>query len=314
MYLMAGRYVEEDGVGQNFSSRLNPAEDAEFTLVNSSEEENKNVRNLPATLETVKFLRHPKAAAEPDYLKPLKDEIALDIELGLENQFSIDQRKILQKDIDTLTKSNNYYQITGKLLRRLFKMESLKSMCISHNIWEALIKTFFGLKTPLIIITIGVICWIAAVHIGPVACNLKSAYHAIANVSMAMLVISATLSLVLFIVSFATEAFGKIRFNFQFIGVELKMENIKETKITIPRMAKLKIKEAKDSDLFEEFRIAYPYFTVNREEYRPRRRTDPVILGVAKDNRWFMVCWWDVAKDIDMVQTHIDMFKKFKIS
>lgn len=51
-YFIVERYEEEDGIG-HISSRFNPATEAEFTLVNPSEEENKNVRNLPATLDMV---------------------------------------------------------------------------------------------------------------------------------------------------------------------------------------------------------------------------------------------------------------------
>lgn len=91
------------------------------------------------------------------------------------------------------------------------------------------------------------------------------------------------------------------------------MEDVKDTMIEIPRIAKLKMKEAKDSELFEAFTIAHPQFRVDRQIYAPTFKLDPVILGVTKDSRMFMICWWDIQKDIDKVLKNINLFKKFKI-
>jgi hypothetical protein len=150
--------------------------------------------------------------------------------------------------------------------------------------------------------------------VGPASINVKDVHHGIANFLMGIGIVMEILGVIIFILSFTSQEVGRISFRFQFIDVKLKIENIKETMVIIPRMAKLKIKEAKDTGIFEEFTIAFPYFSVNREEYKPYRKVDPVILGVTKDNREFMICWWDIAKDIDKVQTHINMFKRFKIS
>jgi multisubunit Na+/H+ antiporter MnhE subunit len=40
---------------------------------------------------------------------------------------------------------------------------------------------------------------------------------------------------------------------------------------------------------------------------------DPIVLGVAEDNRMFMVAWWDIKRDIDRVKENIKVFKKFKV-
>ena len=93
---------------------------------------------LPATLESVRFLRHPKAQFDAPYMEPLKNEINLDIELGLKGQFDLDQKKILKKDIDELTRSNNYWEVTHRTLDKLFKVPQLRMSCVLPNLKEAL--------------------------------------------------------------------------------------------------------------------------------------------------------------------------------
>jgi hypothetical protein len=141
---------DDEEAGYRNSKYVGKAIDAEFQVVNQTEEDVKSIRNLPATMDTVTYYRHPKAPTAPLYLDAIKDEIALDIELGLKNQFSIDQKKILKRDIDELTKSNSYYQVTSKLLGRIFKIDSLKSGCVFHNIKNGITRTITALKVPLI--------------------------------------------------------------------------------------------------------------------------------------------------------------------
>jgi len=63
----------------------------------------------------------------------------------------------------------------------------------------------------------------------------------------------------------------------------------------------------------EAFTIAHPQFKIERRSYSPNFKLDPVILGVTKDSRMFMICWWDIQKDIDKVLANINLFKKFKV-
>jgi hypothetical protein len=240
--------------------------------------------------------------------------MALDIELGLNNQFEIDQKRVLQKDIDELTKSNEYYQVTPKLLNKLFKLGHLRSLCTFFNIKEAVTQSIIGAKIPIIfgILLIGSALGIVTMtHIHE---SLKSTAQLYMNFGIVLTAIAAIIFFCCIIMSFIEEDFGHIEFNFKFMRVGLTIENVKETRVIIPKMAKLKIKEAKDSELFEGFSIAYPKFYVDEKHYKPTFKFDPVILGVTKDSRMFMVCWWDIAKDIDRVKTHIKMFKKFKVA
>ena len=109
-----------------------------------------------------------------------------------------------------------------------------------------------------------------------------------------------------------------VSFKYWFIGVKLNMESVSQTAIQIPYPAKLKMKEAKDSGLFEGFSIVRPEFFTDQKSFKPSfqfpRFSDPAILGVTKDSRMFMVVWWDIEHDVDRVKTSIKKFKKFKVS
>jgi hypothetical protein len=286
-------------------------EDPDFEILKNSPQP---AMNLPATLADVSYLRHPKAEASPEYLEKIQEEINLDVELGLKVQYSMDQRKLLKKDIDTLTKSNEYHQVSRRLLERLFKINILKLMCLPFNLKEAVWESLVGAKVPVLIglgtILMSLLTWGIGAGWVPDAKGIMSFASIL---SMILTGVATIVGVCYFIAAFVENDIGNLDFNYDFIGVRLETEKITETEIPIPRMAKLKMKEAKDSGLFEGFTIAYPKFSVEHKRFRPVFRVDPVILGVTKDSRMFMVCWWDIKKDIDRAKTDIRMFRKFKI-
>jgi hypothetical protein len=278
--------------------------DADFIVVTG--EENNQVRNLPAKLEDVKFLRHKKAESNPQYLQEFSEDIKLDIELGLQNQFEMDQAKVLKKDIDILTSSNNYFQVTPKLLNKLFKIGALRSNCILHNLIESIVESILGIRRPLIFSITFAIFGMLTLIVG----NHDSFILFLAMISLIVLDV---IFFCLVFASLVNPAFGTVDFKFEFMKINLVMEDIKQTKILLPRIAKLKMKEAQDSELFEAFTIAYPEFKIEEKIFKPKFKFDPVILGVTKDSRMYMICWWDIKKDIDKVRENIRLFKKFKI-
>jgi hypothetical protein len=280
---------------QDYVSRQNPPVDAEFEVMI---EDKSKISKLPATLKDVQFLRHPKAVQETEYFEKQKEEIKLDIDLGLTNQYEIDQKKLLRQDISTLTQSNNYYHISRKQLAKLFKIQELERMCFMHNVKEVFVGFFNAIKIPLAFIFVGVLSIVAGLYTHK-------------NWLEFTLILLGCILVATSIISFFVKPIGNVRFRFNFLDVHLRIERVLETKLILPTMAKLKMKEAKDTEIFEDFSIAYPWFTVSGDH--PPIKKDPVILGVARDNRFFMVCWWDIAKDIDKIKTSIEMFKKFKI-
>jgi hypothetical protein len=313
-----GNLTIQEGLIMNFNQN---AVEAEFELVNAKEEEKAQIRNLPARLDDVKILRHPKALADPEYLKAFKEDMNLDIELGLNNQFEMDQKKVLQKDIDELTKSNEYYQVTRGLLAKIFNIRRLRSMCASANIKEAVVQSFVALKVPLLLFALLIGSIMGSFWMGHIEHHYTGLTGQFFDIGIALTVIW-ELAVAVGIIACFCSNFGNVRFNYEFMKVDVDLEEAKATRVPIPRMAKLKMKEAKDTGLFEGFTIAYPQFRTSKKSFKPDFGPffralggggDPVILGVTKDSRMFMICWWDIAKDIDRVKTHIKMFKKFKI-
>ena len=71
--------------------------------------------------------------------------------------------------------------------------------------------------------------------------------------------------------------------------------------------------EEKKTGIFEDFIFAQPEFFVENKTVEPRIKIDPAILGMTKDQRMFMIVYWDVEHDVEHVLTQIDAFKKFKL-
>ena len=286
-----------------------------LSLVNKSDSTSSG---LPATLESVRFLRHPKAQLDAVYMEPLKNELNLDIELGLKGQFDLDQQKILKKDIDELTRSNNYWEVTHRTLDKLFKVPQLRMSCVLPNLKEALTQSILGARVPLILS--GLFFFFAAAAILFGCAKLPRSLPFFSGPACGLLGICAVVAISLAISSFFSDGFMNrdVSFKYWFIGVKLNMESVSQTAIQIPYPAKLKMKEAKDSGLFEGFSIVRPEFFTDQKSFKPSfqfpRFSDPAILGVTKDSRMFMVVWWDIEHDVDRVKTSIKKFKKFKVS
>jgi hypothetical protein len=275
--------------------------------------------NLPATIDAVSYLRHPKAPAEADYTKAKKDEINLDVELGLQGQFTLDQNSLLKQDINELTKSNDYREVTPRILDKLFKMAQLKTMCFVPNVKEISMQTFRGIRVPLLFSVLTVALVVACVQLGYKGNGINGPHSMYLDLSALVTGIGAVCSVVIGISSFFSGGVlhNDVVFEYCFLGVRLKMESVNQTKMKIPYPAKLKMKEAKDSGLFKDFVITHPEFYTESKKFKPELKLpsfpDPIVLGVAEDNRMFMVAWWDIKRDIDRVKENIKVFKKFKV-
>ena len=79
---------------------------------------------------------HLLAEKNKKYIKPIKKELEIDQQLGLRNQAVIDQQSALEKDIDELTNSKDYYEITAKQLEMLFGLGKIKAKVAMINTKE----------------------------------------------------------------------------------------------------------------------------------------------------------------------------------
>jgi hypothetical protein len=274
---------------------------------------------VPATLADVSYIRHPKAKFDADYVEPIKKEIDLDFELGLKGQYELDQNKMLRKDIDELTKSNDYWEVSKGILRKLFKIPQLEMMCVWPNLKEAVVQTLKGGRVPLVLFALTILLTIMSVHLGFKSNRISGMHSFFLVLECIAAACGAIVAVCMGISSFFSGGFkhNGVEFNYCFLGIKLEMEPVSKTTVKIPYPVKLKMKEAKDSGLFEGFSITYPQFYTDNKHYKPNfelpQFPDPIVLGIAKDNRMFMVAWWDIKHDIDRVKTNIKKFKKFKI-
>ena len=260
------------------------------------------------------------AKQNADYAVAISKEIDLDRELGLAGQIDLDSKSLLKKDIDELTRSNDYFQVPKKYLNKLFKIPQLRMLCFFPNAIELFLQTFRGIRVPFILFVVGILLSFICVHFACLASHLQGGYEAKIIILTVLVGLGSLVAFIMCISSFFDGGFMNrdVDFNYCFMKVKLNIEPIKETKIKIPYGAKLKFKEAKDSNLFEDFSIAFPQFYTTNKNIHPRfeipKPPDPAILGITKDNRFFMVCFWDVEHDVDRVKTDIKRFKKFKVS
>jgi hypothetical protein len=75
-------------------------------------------------------------------------------------------------------------------------------------------------------------------------------------------------------------------------NIRIKYDDLKETNKIMPYGVLLKYQEAKQSGKFCDYKIAYP-------ERLKKEYTDPALLGITKDNRTFLITYWDIEKDIE---------------
>lgn len=267
------------------------------------------------------------------YFSELAEEFEIDRELGLENQMNMDSREVLKKDIDELTDSKDFYEVNKKTLYDLFSIRNLRIKCLPYNIKTFISKSFYYFKVPLFYTALG---------IGNIVYIVTMWFYLYENFNEKVMTPFVIYNIIGMIGSFILSCFCLIKvlytytdkmevsdsqikngnkipiykWTYQFMAVDLKMEPLNKTKMRIPRGAKLKTLEAQRTNIFENFVIAYPHVTIKNIEREVKivTRTDPAILGVTKDNRMFMIVYWDIKKDIEKTLKNIDKLKKFKLN
>lgn len=280
----------------------------------------------------VNIPRHPlMAAIENKHFKQQKKEVLLDAELGLENQCAIDTIDLLKEDINELTSSANYYEVNQNILNKLFKVDLLKFQCLPYNFMVLIGSIFKVIKTSVICL-IGMVASLAIVVF--MADNVPTQYGTTFSTGAfwywALFAIMIIVTVVFLRFSINKLGFRIVsnnngekvinrifKFEFDFLTVRLTRENLKETSVKIPYGAKLKLREAMETNIFENFKIVYPTSFIEHTEKTfifSRRPLDPAIIGISSDNRQYMIVYWDVEKDIDKTLRDIKVLTKFKLA
>lgn len=273
-------------------------------------------KNLPADPKTFTSLRrHELMVQESDeHITSIKEELDIDTQLGLKHQAEITANKALMHDIDKLTSSNDFFEISSKQLSKLFQMGSLKRKCYWANLisfWSSVINTcalpitldilFLALIYPMMIFSFAVIPWKG----NPIGISLGFG-NVIAWIGMIILLI------------FGIGTWDKKKLSYLVIDVKIDTKPLSSVSDPIPYGAKLKVLEAKKTGIFKDFVFAIPEFTIEgrnhlidlKKNFPP---IDPAILGVTEDKRMYMIVYWDLDKDVERIVKNINNFKKYKL-
>jgi hypothetical protein len=269
---------------------------------------------VPATLETFQLHRHELCQGTNNgEIEKMAKELEIDKQLGLKNQCEITAEAALQRDIDDLTSSKDYVQVSKKLLEKLFSIGGLKRICTLHTIISFLHGMVTGARVPLIIIaSVLALLYPMCFWSGIVASHQTNP----GTVCLGILLVAGWIAMLMgtiFGIYFWCE---DVQINYDHLEVKLDMEPLSSVDTKIPYGAKLKVLEAQKTGIFKDFVYASPKFTVDTRTWQNTLHIniDPAILGVTKDSRMFMVVYWDVIKDKERVIKEINQFKKFKLA
>jgi hypothetical protein len=276
------------------------------------EEENIEGSNtLPAKLETMALIRHPlQKGKSGNGIEEISEEFKIDKELGLMYQAKHTAKEALKQDIDELTSSRDYFEVSNDLLKKLFKIGKLKRKCILNNIISP-VKGFFkagqiGLSIHIFVLLmiypmIKFSAWILDKTVTPFLVTV-SVFNIISWIAMIALLI-----LGFFVWSGRT-------INYTLMWVKINMTPLSEVTTKIPYGAKLKVLEAKKTKIFEDFVYVTPeFYTEGKRHTINFPSIDPAIVGLTSDKRMYMIVYWDIEKDVAKVVKEIEHFKKYKL-
>jgi len=255
-------------------------------------------------LPVIPMERHPlMKGKETDYFKKEKERHEIASELGLENQVTHSVLNVYQQDIEKLTDSKDYVEVSNNTLEKLFQFRKLKNMAIINNIKNILnseVKWCFAL------LAITIVSWVGFTTVFPK--EPTSAVTLVFSLIWIILNIGTSIGVIILPIFIGTE----LGFNFNIISVNLRKDSVKETKIKLPYGALLKLKEAKESAIFKYFIVASPDIRIERKTIKIPR-LDPAILGITEDSKQFLICYWDIKGDFDRAEAEIERLKKLKI-
>lgn len=293
-------------IGNGTASPSINAVNADFTEVKETRSS-----NLPATLDTVQLHRHALMNGKvTEASAKAAEELALDKELGLLNQARETADNVLSNDIDELTASNDYYEVTREMIEKLFGLTAMKFNCSVYNFksyWRGRFKAWVASGG----------AFAGSIFSIALLAGMLFAFNTKWNSGLSLLGWGAIVCFITAI-TFLCATIGElisVRYNYTEIRTDVAIDSIREVTTKIPYGAKLKVLEAKKTGIFEDFVMAELKFTSeHRTVTPPRLNIDPAILGVTKDKRMFMIVYWDIKHDIEKTKNHIKRLSKFKLT
>lgn len=271
-------------------------------------------KQLPAI--PIDLRRHPLQADKVDpQIEAIREDAVLDAELGLKKQVNHDSLRALQHDIDVLTSSRDYMEVSHAIVEKLFQIGKLRRMCWAYNLKEYVREIWLNFRLNLLFLTAGFGITLLFVH-------LIKLDQGKGGPLVPLIALTALAGIVAYFLGFILAGrdlrnhLWRLNFNLNLLRVEVKTDAIENTNIPIPRGAKLKLLEAKKSEIFTGFKILWPDYHIEHVErkFELRMNWDPAIVGLTADNRMFMIVSWDVANDVEKTAAKIKLLKKYKIA
>lgn len=259
--------------------------------------------------------RHPLINKSDTSIQPIIDEFELDKALGLFNQARLTSQKALAHDIDELTSNKNFFEVTPKTLEKLFNFNSLKKHCFFSNLTSSILGFFKGAILPLSLDII------ALSLIYPL---FRFSFYAIpwhytpTSITIGIFNIITWIGWIILVIA-GIRTWSDITIPHTILDIKLDLIKLDQVTEKIPYGAKLKIKEAQNTNLFQSFVFATPSFTTRKlndiynKSNKKLPKNDPAILGVTLDQRMYMIVYWDIQKDTEKIIKNINKLKPFKL-
>jgi hypothetical protein len=96
------------------------------------------------------------------------------------------------------------------------------------------------------------------------------------------------------------------------VVLRLKKDAIERAGVSIPYGAMLRYEEAKEMGFFTRFEVVYPNVITETELAAERRAKDPAIVGYFNGSM-FLICSWDLPKDIAKAEAKMDELMALKL-
>lgn len=97
------------------------------------------------------------------------------------------------------------------------------------------------------------------------------------------------------------------------ITLRLKRDSVENAGVAIPFGAQLRLEEAKDTGFFTSFKVVYPNVVTESALAAERaRERDPALVGEFNGSM-FLICSWDLPKDIQKAEADMEALKALKI-
>lgn len=245
-------------------------------------------------------------------IESITKELELDLELGLKNQAEQTMIEAISKDIDELTSSKDYVEVSDDLLKKLFHIGSLRKKCLYSNVTSKVTGFFKAGILPLSLHVIMLAATLPMIQFSmwlwPIAQKTPLLY--------AICTLNCILwcgMVVLLIAGFWCWAGKDIKYTV--MSVDIRSRPLRSVTDRIPYGAKLKVQEASNTKIFTNFVYVTPEFSIkNEERHVSLPNIDPAILGETADRRKYMIVYWDIDKDVARVVKEIEHFKKFKLN